>query len=802
MRSVDTGSLVLAILLFLSISAVVDPSGRASAQVGSQSFSSHNTETCDVTGLLVSGVTGDVVNRAQIRLNFIRGAQQSATNTDANGRFLLHGVPSGRQSVSVRKKGYLDAAFDISACPASQSLRDNSVSQAPRFNTLRLIPLSAVSGRVIDEAGDPVVAAEVHAKLVRSPAGQLRSVATTTTDDLGMYRLHGLRPGTYYISVGPPETASEGSESTDETVDEYQSTYYPQATALTAASPVSVQPGNSPSGVDIQLVKDRPPSGAAVLPLSGVSMSPSDSSLSTPDDGAQGSSNPARATVIGTVVNELTNEPVKHAKTTLEPTRNGAASYTSETDAEGHFAIQVDPGTYEALVEKAGFLSIPQASATDSQIPVSLAVKPKQTLRDVVLRVSPWSVINGRVFDADGNPAQDFQVQALRYSYVNGKRELQTVATSTTNDLGEYRLYALSRGKYYVRTGLAGAGSPETSGTIDRYVGTYYPQAPDLESAAPVSVDKGVQVGGINVWAQLSKLLDVRGRVLSGSGTVNRDAVVALTRTSADSADISFNATVGIDTQGHFAFSAVPPGIYTLSAVCNDNDAQYVAEQTIQVSDAVLDNVDLQLNKTASISGRVRVDGGEAFPFRSVRLLLEPDNGLPTGAVAADINPDGTFSMSGVLPDQYTVELFGLPDGYYLKGTSSGNDEQQGRRIDFRHVPGSLSVFVAAGGTVVGSVTDHEQQPAPGVNVVLIPASQNGEVLQASKSVTTDREGKFRIVGLAPGTYEVFAIEGVDPNAYVDPAFLASVQDYAQSVTLQDGSTENVNIELISGGSE
>jgi hypothetical protein len=183
-------------------------------------------------------------------------------------------------------------------------------------------------------------------------------------------------------------------------------------------------------------------------------------------------------------------------------------------------------------------------------------------------------------------------------------------------------------------------------------------------------------------------------------------------------------------------------------------------------------------------------------------VLLEPDNGLPTGPVAGDINPDGTFSISGVLPDQYTVELFGLPDGYYLKGTSSGSDEQQGRRIDFRHGTGSLSVFVGAGGTVVGSVTDHEQQPAPGVDVVLIPASQNGDVLQAPKSVTTDREGKFRIVGLAPGTYEAFAIEGLDANAYVDPEFLASVQDYAQSITLQDGSTENVNIELISAASQ
>ena len=800
MRTLSAKSLALVILSLPSISAVVSPSWRVLAQVGSESISRHDIETCEVTGLLVSAVSGEAIGRAQVGVNLVRGAQPPATNTDANGRFLLHGVPIGRQRVSVRKKGYLDATFDIAACPSSQTVRNN-FSQVSRFNTLRLIPLSAVSGRVTDEAGDPVVAAEVHAMLPRSPGRPLRSVATTTTDDLGMYRLHGLRPGTYYISAGPPETASAGSESTDDTVDEYQITYYPQATGLTAATPVSVQPGNSPSGVDIQLVKDRPQNRAAIVPTS-ISMSPPDSSLPSPDRAAQGSASPARATVIGMVVNDLTNEPVKHAKTTLEPTRNGAASYTSETDADGHFAMQVDPGNYEALVDKAGFLSAPHLNATNSQIPVSLSVKSRQILRDVVLRVSPWSVISGRVFDADGSPAQDFQVQALRYNYVNGKRQLQTVATSTTNDLGEYRLYGLSRGKYYVRSGLQGAGSQESPRAIDRYVGTYYPQSLDLESAAPVEVEKGVQVGGINLWAQLSQLFDVRGHVLSGSGTLNRDAVVALIRTSADSADVSFNASVAIDAQGHFAFSAVPPGTYTLSAVCNDKDGQYVGEQTIQVSDATVDNVDLQLNRTVTISGQLRMESGTTFTLRSARVLLEPDKALPTGPVAGDIHPDGTFSVSGVLPEQYTVELLGLPDGYYLKGTSSGSDEQPGGRIDLRHAAGSISVLVAAGSTVVGSVSDHEHQPAPGVNVVLIPALQNGQVLEGYKSVATDREGKFRIGGLAPGTYEVFAIEGIEPNTYVDPDFLASVQDYSQSVTLQDRSTENINIELISGGSE
>jgi hypothetical protein len=80
--------------------------------------------------------------------------------------------------------------------------------------------------------------------------------------------------------------------------------------------------------------------------------------------------------------------------------------------------------------------------------------------------------------------------------------------------------------------------------------------------------------------------------------------------------------------------------------------------------------------------------------------------------------------------------------------------------------------------------------------------SRDTDGLEPYRSVATDGEGKFRLVGLAPGTYEAFAIEGVDPSTYVDPDFLVSVQDYAQSITLQDSSTENVDMELISGGSQ
>jgi len=108
---------------------------------------------------------------------------------------------------------------------------------------------------------------------------------------------------------------------------------------------------------------------------------------------------------------------------------------------------------------------------------------------------------------------------------------------------------------------------------------------------------------------------------------------------------------------------------------------------------------------------------------------MEPDTRLPTGSVVSDVHPDGSFSVSGLLPDEYTVQVFGLPDDYYVKGIRSGSEEAQGRRIDLRHAVGPLSVVAAAGASVAGSVTDDDQQLASGIDVVLIPTSQDADAV-------------------------------------------------------------------------
>src|SRR2546428_10362852 len=77
-------------------------------------------------------------------------------------------------------------------------------------------------------------------------------------------------------------------------------------------------------------------------------------------------------------------------------------------------------------------------------------VIPAQKLRGVVLQLMPAGTSTGRVFDRDGEPLANVNVEALKYSYQEGQRVMNVVQTARTNDLGEYRLFWLQPGRYFV----------------------------------------------------------------------------------------------------------------------------------------------------------------------------------------------------------------------------------------------------------------------------------------------------------------------------------------------------------------
>jgi hypothetical protein len=196
----------------------------------------------DVRGRVVSA-TGGVVAGATVRLSQQARREGATTQSDRDGRFVFAGVVPGPFSIAASKTGFSNEA------PAFG--RTITVAATGADVELTLTPWSSVTGRVLDELGEPVQDASLLLLRLQFQDGRRRLVSTgltRATDDRGVFRIFGVPPGQYILS------ASAGDVSTAE-LPGYARTYYP-GVADAASSPfLTVVAGQVQSGADITLAR-------------------------------------------------------------------------------------------------------------------------------------------------------------------------------------------------------------------------------------------------------------------------------------------------------------------------------------------------------------------------------------------------------------------------------------------------------------------------------------------------------------------------------------------------------------------
>src|SRR5215471_1865779 len=159
-----------------------------------------------------------------------------------------------------------------------------------------------------------------------------------------------------------------------------------------------------------------------------------------------------KASVSGMILKMGTGEPLSKAVVTISAFNGGRPqSYTATTAMDGRFSFQnLDAGPYRLSATRSGFVRMEYGARTPNRPGLPINLSPGQRLTDVVLQIMPAGTISGRVFDRDGEPMANVNVEALKYSYQEGQRVLNVVQTVRTNDLGEYRLYWMQPGSYFV----------------------------------------------------------------------------------------------------------------------------------------------------------------------------------------------------------------------------------------------------------------------------------------------------------------------------------------------------------------
>ena len=157
------------------------------------------------------------------------------------------------------------------------------------------------------------------------------------------------------------------------------------------------------------------------------------------------------ATIEGRVLKAGTDEPLKKAWLTLYRVEGERRPNSTSTDASGRFILKdVEPGRYQLWAQRNGYVQQAYGQRGSERSGTTLTLGPGQTLSDIIFRLAPAAVISGRVFDEDGEPVAGASVQAMRYRYMEGKRELVPMGMDRSDDQGEYRIFGLAAGQYFV----------------------------------------------------------------------------------------------------------------------------------------------------------------------------------------------------------------------------------------------------------------------------------------------------------------------------------------------------------------
>lgn len=507
---------------------------------------------------------------------------------------------------------------------------------------------------------------------------------------------------------------------------------------------------------------------------------------------------PRTPVVSGKVINTAGGEGVRKA-TVLLRSQNGpnGISYAAEADGNGSFRIEdVDPGKYAVSAERQGFML--HVSGAPGAPPPTITVEKDQPVEGVTIRLDPLGVITGKVVDEDGDPVRGAMVQTMTYRYISGKRQLATGQRVMANEKGEYRLYDLRPGTYYLYSGSNYSGGIMNRGEAIRgprppgRATTYFPSAADAAHAVPIEVTAGAQLRGFDIHMRRERVFSVRGKLPESADQNKRYFVRVMSRDS----HLNFGSFGSVINNTSFECPGLPPGEYVLVATMFDGTKQIPARQNVEIVDSDVEVI-LNFAPPSDVAGTVRVDGKLPKSLDDLRISLQPQGPGGFGGMSAAVKPDGTFLLKNVIPDVYSIN-FNAPEGMYVKSMGAGEQDATNWKVDLTKGSGPIAITLGTDlGVVEGSVENEAGDPLQRVRVTLIPYGNHLGRSDLSRFAFTDEKGHFKMRGTGPGEYKLFAWDNVDPGAPQDPEFRKPFEKQAVGVKLEPNGHETVKLKVI-----
>jgi hypothetical protein len=476
-----------------------------------------------VHGVVTNTATGAGLRKAYVTFTPADGGSSYHAVTTDQGIFTIENLPPGNYNLEAECAGFLDKR-------ANSALRVVANGDGTSIE-IKLTPQAVMSGRVLDQDGDPWPHASIgiYHSVWEKGRKRIESAeysSTSEVNDRGEFRIAGLAPGRYYVRA-EPDDAWEKQHHPDmkgQPALRQQPTWYPSSFDTDSSVPITLSAGEQFNGLDIRLGR-------------GV-----------------GSRLRIRGKVSG-----LQNIPPPQGDPRMVERRIGArrASIAAEVDQffsgslkpDGSFEItDVASGVYDVWLTQ-GYAWSARLGQTTVQVDdrdvenVSIEVHPPQTLHVIV--------------SVEGDAAKPPRIPL----YLEAVTSLGVDPFSTPRDDGSIDFGDVGLGRYRVYL-------PDT------FRGAYLKS---LRYGNAESHDGTFTLAAYGVPLELT--FSTRGARISGTimGKTKTPPRVVLIPTTSDAA-----RTATFDQNGVFTIEAIPPGSYKLYAFENVPEDIWLAPEFLK----------------------------------------------------------------------------------------------------------------------------------------------------------------------------------------------------------------------------
>jgi PKD repeat protein len=696
-----------------------------------------------------------------------------------------------------------------------------------------------ITGKVTGASSKaPIVGIEVCA------SGELdRQCATTSSG--GEYTLPGLAAGSYEVSFTAPEGRGLN----------FVTQYYNEKPAYSSFNPVTVEVGQTSSGIDATLqtggqVTGKVTSASTKATLSGIEVCATSevSGERCAETGAEGEytvsglvsgsytvafyvpdglnyltqfynhkSTSHEAEVVsvtegattlgvnatmavggeiaGTVTDATTKADVADVEACPVTRSGGYAGECATTSSSGAYTIMgLESGEYTVVFYPGvgqNYITQYYEDKPTSSEADGVSVTAGAATSGVDAAMLPAGEITGKV-TAASSKAPLGGIEACPLTVGGGYEG----PCATTNSGGEYAIVGLVTGEYKVEF--------YSTATL-RYVTQFYDAEPASSQAKPIAVTAGSTASGIDAALVLGG--QITGKVTGASGgTSLSDIEISVYEANGE----QFIASTTTDAAGEYTVSGLGGGEYKLEFVPDYGGGNYLpqfysdqpsltAANPIKVAvEQTSSGIDAQLQTGGEITGKV-TDASSKAALTDINVCVQASSGEGVYQCATS-NSAGEYTVVGLATGKYKVEFEATEGANYLSQYFNGKaDESEAEPVSVTagSTTSGIDAAMVVGGQIVGKVTNAASK-AGAEGIYVCAYERTGDVLSACAYTTST--GEYDLAPLVTGEYSVQFNSYANsylPQYYSDKAYLSEATPVS---VITGASTPGVDAAMVPAG--